>query len=218
MSDEASGVGFGVRKSGAGADAEEVLIDQTDGIAAGLFRVPIGIEFSLDVGSFGPFPEAFFEFGLGVGLIEGKPLLFEGKAAGDEVAATEGDNIGEERADVAQVRSGVFGDRSGLGGGGEAGGDPVDEVVHEWGDWVWVGCRSISGFIGGKFEGRFTELPAAESEFAVVGEVLLADRLAGEVSCEDGLDFGEGVEPGEQGVTEFAVAEALVELEANITG
>jgi hypothetical protein len=76
-----------------------------------------------------------FEFGLGFGLFEGEALLFDAKAAGDEVAAAKRDDVSKESANFAQVGFGVFGDGGIVGGGGEAGGDPADEAVHEGGEW-----------------------------------------------------------------------------------
>jgi hypothetical protein len=54
---------------------------------------------------------------------------------------------------------------------------------------------------------------AAVTPFA---EVLLGDEAAIELFGEDGLDFGQGVEPIEERTGEFAVAEAEVEGFANV--
>src|SRR5208282_431445 len=97
-SDEASGVGFGFQEAVATCGAEEVLIKDADDVAAGLVGVAVGVELGLDVGALGPLPELLFEFRLGFGLLEGEALLFDAKAAGDEVAAAEGDDVGEESA------------------------------------------------------------------------------------------------------------------------
>ena len=113
--------------------AQEVLIQEADGVAAGFVGVAVRVEPSLDVGAFGPFPKELLEFLLAFGLVEGEALLFEAEAAGDEVAATKGDDVAQKGTDFAQVGFGVVGDGSGLGGGGEPGGDPVDEVVDERG-------------------------------------------------------------------------------------
>ena len=85
-------------------------VEQANDIQAGFVRVAVGVEDGLDVGAFGPFPEELFEFGLGFGLLKGEALLFDGEAAGHEVPTAEGDDVGEEVADFAQVGLGVFGD------------------------------------------------------------------------------------------------------------
>jgi hypothetical protein len=54
---------------------------------------------------------------------------------------------------------------------------------------------------------------AAVAPFA---EVLLGDEAAVELFGEDGLDFGQGVEPIEERTSEFAVAEAEVEGFADV--
>ncbi len=48
--------------------------------------------------------------------------------------------------------------------------------------------------------------------FAELVEVFLGDRGAGDMFLEDGLDFGEGVEPGEEWSGGFVVGQALDEL------
>ena len=138
-SDEAGGVGIGFLNRKASSIAQEVLVQEADGVAASFIGVAVRVETSLDVGPFGPFPEELFEFLLTFSLIEGDALLFEAEAAGNEVAAAEGDNVVEKGADYAEVGFWVVGNGSGLGGGGEAGGDPVDEVVDE------RGGRQLSG-------------------------------------------------------------------------
>ena len=47
--------------------------------------------------------------------------------------------------------------------------------------------------------GLATGLPFAETASALVGEVLLQDWPATKVLGEDGLSFGQAIEPGEQG-------------------
>ena len=49
-------------------------------------------------------------------------------------------------------------------------------------------------------------------------EVLFGDGAAGEVGGEDALDFGEGVEPGEEARVRLGVVEAAVELLAEVAG
>jgi hypothetical protein len=78
-------------------------------------------------------PEEFFEGLLVFGLFQGEALLFEVNAAGDEVAAAESDDIGEELADLAQFGFGIVGEGRVVSGGGEAERNPMDEVVDQGG-------------------------------------------------------------------------------------
>ena len=45
---------------------------------------------------------------------------------------------------------------------------------------------------------------------------MFVDRVVVEEFGEDGLDFGEGIEPGQQSVAEFAIGEASIELVAEL--
>ena len=83
------------------------------------------------------------------------------------------------------------------------------------------GGGEVGGF-GGEVLGGFAHFLAGEP-FAVaaevpVGEVLRGDEVAAVVFFDEGDDFGAGVEPGEDEVGGFAVAEALVEFFAEGVG
>jgi hypothetical protein len=121
------------------------LVEESDGVAAGLVGVTIGIELGLDIRAFGPFPEELLEFLFTFGLFNGNALLFQGEPAGDEVATTKSDDVAEERADFAEVGFGLLGYGGGMGGRGEASSNPVDEVVDEGrgncGYWIWLDGR-----------------------------------------------------------------------------
>ena len=60
--------------------------------------------------------------------------------------------------------------------------------------------------------GVVLEEPIAEAALFPFGEVLFGDGAVVEVGGEDGFDFGEGVEPREEGFAILALFEALVEL------
>ena len=47
--------------------------------------------------------------------------------------------------------------------------------------------------------GLATGLPFAETALTPFGEVLLVDRASAKILGEDGLSFGQAVEPGQQG-------------------
>jgi hypothetical protein len=57
------------------------------------------IEFGLDVGAFGPFPELDFFVLAGFGFFEGETLLFQGEATSAEITPAQGNDV------AAQVRS-----------------------------------------------------------------------------------------------------------------
>lgn len=58
-------------------------------------------------------------------------------------------------------------------------------------------------------------LPIEVAALSPLGEVLLADGVAGELVGDDFLDFGELIEPGGDGFFAFAVFEAGVDLFAD---
>jgi hypothetical protein len=157
-----------------------------------------------------------FEFVLMFGAEESEALFFEGDAAGDEFAAAKGDDVGEEGADVAEFGLGVFGEVGGFGDGGEAKREPLDEVLDARESGGGLVGRILGGEAGGEFKGGVLDLRFAEGAFAVLGEVAAVDGFAVEVSVDDGLDFGEGVEPQEDGVWFLGVVEALIELIADL--
>jgi len=99
---------------------------------------------------------------------------------------------------------------------GVAGGDGVGEAVGE----MAVGEAGEFGGVGGKFAGVFEEFlggePVEETAVVPFGEVLRADGDAGEMFGEDGLDFGEAVQPLDEVHAGFAVVEALIELVAEL--
>ena len=65
-----------------------------------------------------------------------------------------------------------------------------------------------------EFEGVLAEFPVAKAVLGPVMEVLFGDGFGVEVFDEDGLDFGEGVKPGKDGLVGFGVVEAAVDLVA----
>jgi hypothetical protein len=104
----------------------------------------------------------------------------------------------------------------GVGGGGVTEEDPVEEVVEDFD----AGCESGVGAFGvgvfgegvSEFEGVLAEFPIAETVPGPVIEVLFGDGFGIEVLGEDGLDFGQGVQPNGDGLVRFGVIEAAVDL------
>ena len=99
---------------------------------------------------------------------------------------------------------------------GVAGDEGVGEAVEE----VAVGEAGELGGVGGEFAGGFEEFlggePVEEAAVVPFGEVLGADGDAVEMFGEEGLDFGEGVEPLDEFHAGCAAVEALVELVAEL--
>jgi len=99
---------------------------------------------------------------------------------------------------------------------GVAGDEGVGEAVEE----VAVGETGELGGVGGEFAGVFEEFlggePVEEAAVVPFGEVLGTDGDAVEVFGEDGLDFGEAVQPFNEFHAGFAVVEALVEFVAEL--
>jgi hypothetical protein len=102
--------------------------------------------------------------------------------------------------------------------GGVAAGEDGGEMVDEAGAvLVGSGLREFGGVHGqvlGLTEELGVNLPGKEAAGAPFAEVLFADGVAVELGGEDGLDLGEGVEPGEEGLARLGVGEAVVELGA----
>jgi len=194
------------------------MIEDTDDVASGFVWIAMGVELGLDVRAFGPFPKESFLFGFGVGLFESQALLFDGQAAGDEIAATQSDDVAEVVAHFAQIVFGGLGEWSSLGCGREASGDPMDEVVDEGCRNKLVGLGVLSCFFGDKFDGGLPHLPTAERGAPVIGEVLLGDGLAFEMVGDDGASFWQGIQPREQRVAGLSVGEATVELVSDCRG
>lgn len=214
--DVGQGIRLGIR--GFGADAEKVLVDELKNSAALFFRVAMGKEFGIDVGSASPLPEEFVELLLRLCLKEGNALLFEIKAAGDEFTAPESHDVGEELADLTEFKVGIVAEGGSLGRGGEAHEEVMDEIVEEH---CVVGGRTGRARIGGlgsKLEGGLAHFPKFESVMAIVGKVLGIDRFAVEVLLEDGFDFGLGIEPFDGLCAGGAIVEAEVELLADWRG
>lgn len=194
-------------------DTEHFAVDQADDLAALFIGIAVGVEFALDFGAAGPFPEFLF-FGLsGGGEVEGQALLFEGEAASAEFAAAEGQEEHGEMAEMAQGFIGAgIGGRKSPGCGSEAEENPTGEFFRHVGreNLLEFGIAVIEG--GGKSDGFLTVEPVTEAVVPVVGEVLLVDGSAVELGFEEGLGFGQGIEPREEGIGGFGILEALIDL------
>ncbi len=106
----------------------------------------------------------------------------------------------------------VFGRGQGLGGGGEVESDPLDEFVGEAGGGTEVRGGARGEISGGEGESVLAQFPLAEAVPGPFVQVLFGDGTAGEIRGDEGLDFGQGIEPGEDVVVALALVEAAVEL------
>ena len=105
----------------------------------------------------------------------------------------------------------------GVGGDGEAEGEPMHELISEL-SGGGLGASGIGVIGGGEFEGVLPHFPGAEAAFGPFVEVLFGYRPAGEVGGQDDLDVGVGVEPIEEARAGFAVIKAAVEFVADGAG
>ena len=157
-------------------------------------------------------------FLLGVGLLV-FPFLFGGKEGGflgNEVVAALLDQRLVDAEDVVEMALDMFGD---FGVQGHFGEQRAVAGEHGGGEGIEQGAAGGGGEVGGlggEVFGGFAHFLAGEP-FAIaaevpVGEVLRADEVAAVVFFDEGEDFGELVEPKQNVVAGFAVAEALVEF------
>ncbi len=112
-----------------------------------------------------------------------------------------GGGVGGEVLESAAQGDGERGGEEGGGGGG------VARVILEGG--------GLLAEVGEPGAGLLELEPVGEAAAAPFGEVLFSDGAAVEVGGEDGLDLGEGIEPGEEGGGGLAVVEAGIELVAD---
>ena len=134
-------------------------------------------------------------------------LAFEGDPLPGVFGATQAGNGTAELEDEFGFGGGVGGGLGFFGRQSESGGEEEGELISE-----------IGWNLGGVFDdllGAIEELalgePMGVTAGVPFGDVLFGDRPAGEVGGEPGADFGEGVEPGEDGGLRFAVEQALIE-------
>ena len=149
------------------------------------------------------------ETGAGVAELDAESALV--------VSAEAGEFVGEV-AELAESLFGIFHGSQGVDVEGEFGGNDVGDVFGD-GDASAAGIEAQVGRLLGGPAGLFAEelvaLPVYVTAVAPLGEVLLADGVAAELFGDEFLDFGELVEPFENGFGEFAVFEALANLLAD---
>ncbi len=94
-------------------------------------------------------------------------------------------------------------------------GQPTGEFVGEAFGEGWVAQGLFVVEVADEGEGVLVDKPVAVAADLPVVEVGRGDGGGVEIGGQDGLDFGEGVEPVEEGGAGFVVEEALVELVAD---
>ncbi len=161
--------------------------------------------------------ELLLHLPFGVNAVEFEAVALQGQALDLVVRAAE---LGEVGAELAQVMPAgdwiqVFGgEELGCSGGvleGEPAGEFFGEVFGE--GWVAQGVFVVE--VADEGEGVLVDEPVAVTADFPMVEVGGRDGGGVELGGEEGLDFGEGVEPGEDGRAAFVVEEALVELVAD---
>jgi len=139
-------------------------------------------------------------------------------ADGALVVAAKAGEFAREAAELTEALVGIFEGAHGLDVDREFGGHDGGDVFGD-GDAVAGGVEAeFGGLLGGPaglFAQELVAQPIDVAAFTPFGEVLGADGPAGELVGDDFLDFGELVEPGDEGRAQFAVFKALVELFAD---
>jgi len=160
---------------------------------------------------FGPFGELLFFGVFGVGFFVGEPIAFELDEVGVELGAAEAGDVGAEFAKAVPLGAGVVGGE-GAGGGGVLEGEPAGEFIGEIGGEGGVGGVVFVFEVLDELEGVLADGPIAEAAFSPFGEVLFGDGAGIELGGEEGFDFGEAVEPGEDGFGGSVLVQSLIEL------
>ena len=139
-------------------------------------------------------------------------------ADGALVVAAEAGEFAGEAAELSEALFRIFDVAHCLDVEAEFGGHDGGDVFGD-GDALAGGVQAeFGGLLGGPaglFAQELVAKPFEVAAFAPFGKVLGADGPAGELVGDDFLDFGQLIEPGDEGGSEFAVFEALVELFAD---
>lgn len=106
---------------------------------------------------------------------------------------------------------GIRGDGPFGEGDGEAGGEELGGAVGHETDGFFEVAGEVVGFAG-TFEEVFAGLPLGETALAPLGEVLGNDRVSVEEFMADFLNFGQGVEPIDEGDAGNVAFEAVIEF------
>ncbi len=152
-------------------------------------------------------------------LLHFEALALDEEAFGEEVAAAEAGDIGAELAEVGPSGGGVlFGYDERVSRGGVLKGGPVGELVGERFGEGLVAKGVLVLEVLDEIKRFLADEPIAEAAIGPFSEVDGTHGASAEVFGEDGTDFGQGIEPIEDGFGLLAVVEAAVELVADLMG
>jgi len=142
-----------------------------------------------------------------------QPGVLQVQAFGGQFGAAEAGNVGAKLAQPSPFGGRVLliGDER-FGGSGLVEGDPMSEPGA---DGIAQGLVAEGLFIVevlNEIQSVLADEPVAVAAMTPLGEVDFVEGAPVEADGERGLDFGDGVEPFENGVGLFAVVEAAIEL------
>src|SRR6266446_1134035 len=146
-------------------------------------------------------------------MFQVQPGVLQVQAFGGQFGAAEAGNVGAKLAQPSPFGGRVLlvGDER-FGRGGVVEGDPMSESGA---DGIGQGLMAEGLFIIevlNEIESVLADEPVAVAAMAPLGQVDFVEGASVEAGGEHGLDFGDGVEPFEDGVGLFAVVEAAIEL------
>lgn len=203
----------------AGETGEDFAEAGGEGVAGGVGGgEEFGNELAAGEGEEGGVGGGFGVAGAGLGFEAVGAAAFEGEGLGAVFFAAKAGEFGKEFAEALPAVLGLGGGGEEVRGGeGEVGAEEAGEGVGRGGGAV--GRGELGGGVGEVEEAVafiLAFLPVGEAALSPVGKVGFVDGLGIEVVGEDGLDFGERVEPGQEGLGLMAVIQAAVELVADL--
>ena len=146
-------------------------------------------------------------------MFQVQPGVLRIQAFGSQFGAAEAGNVGAKLAQPSPSAGTVWfvGDER-FGGSGVVEGDPMSQPAA---DGIAQGLVAEGLFIIellDEIESVLADEPVAVAAMPPLGQVDFVEGAPVEVGGEHGLDFGDRVEPFEDGVGLFAVVEAAIEL------
>src|SRR5215813_4183668 len=147
-------------------------------------------------------------------------LKFEAEVLGSQVAAAQAQDVVAQFVQNGPLAVGIIIDSQKRAGGGDVlESHPVGELfadgIVEALAGVLVGLAGWGLKVADEVKGLLGQEPIVVAAASPFVEVDFVDGVALEMGGEAGLDLRQPVEPGEEGVGEFAVLEASVDLFAD---
>jgi len=150
-------------------------------------------------------------------VFELEPVAVEEEAFCREVAATKAGNVGGELAKATPTGLGATrAAHEFLGSRGILEGHPESEVVRRSADGQGFAHKPLVLQVADEVQGVLAGQPFAVAVVFPLGDILLGERIPAEVGLEDGLDFRQWIEPGEESLGRLAVVKAAVDLIADL--